>query len=64
MRKSEVEEFLNAWIEELKVVGITDGEVILEYPSWPKPKIIVLYLNHELNEDQGLPKEFSMGKER
>jgi len=64
MRKIEVEEFLNTPIEELKVVEITDGEITLEYPYWPNSKFITLYLNHELNEDQGLPKEFSKRKER
>jgi len=62
MKQSQVEEFLNTPIEELKVVEISDGEVTLEYPSWPNSKFITLYFNHELNEDQGLPKEFSKRK--
>lgn len=62
MNKRELEDFLNTRLDELKVVEVTDGEITIEYLSWPKPKLLTLYLNHKLNEEQGLPKSFNKVK--
>jgi len=60
MNKETVQDFLNTYLNEFEVVEITDGEITLKIPSWPKSKLITLYLNHELNEGQGLPSSFSI----
>lgn len=60
LRESDVIEFLDARIEEIEVVEITDGEITLQLLFYPNPKLITLYLNHDLNEGQGLPKEFNI----
>ena len=70
-----VKGFLASSLKGLRVVNITDGEITLEYLSYVRycsrdssvnmelePRFITLYLNHELNENQGLPKEFSLEK--
>lgn len=55
MRQEEIEEFLKTRVEDLKVLSITDGEIELGLPSG---EVVIFYLNHELNEGEGLPKSF------
>lgn len=55
MNQETIDEFLKTRVEDLKILTISDGEIELGLPSG---KVVILYLNHELNENEGLPKSF------
>lgn len=56
--KENIKNFLKCDLDKLRVAEITDGEITLEFDG----EAVTLYLNHELNEDQGFPKSFKITK--
>jgi len=58
MEKEELEKLLKADLNKVRVIAISDGEITLELGT----TYYTLYLDQNLNEDLGWPKDFYIQK--